>query len=106
MTAIEFVCSLSPHRRTLADAGKPCRDGGVGGVERLAELAAEVEPRVQHHVRQGETVSAQELLARHLPIEPLQAVRRDHLEARRSFRGARDALLEEFQGFAEAIAVR
>src|ERR1700677_4244976 len=68
--------------------------------------AAEVDPAVQQHVRQREAWSAQEFLARDLAVEPLQTVRGDHLEARRSFRRAGNPLLEEFQGFTEAIAVR
>src|ERR1700679_4383409 len=78
---IGYLRCLRPNRWPLTDAGKPCRDIGVGGVQRLSDLAAEVDPAVQQHVRQREAWSAQEFLARHLAIEPLQAVGRDHLEA-------------------------
>ena len=88
-----------------ADAGEPRGDIGVGGIQRLADLVAEIEPAVQQDVRQREALAAQVFLARHLPVEPLQPVGRDHLEAGRGFGRAGDPLLEEFQAFAEAIAV-
>ena len=49
--------------------------------------------------------AAQIVLALHLPVEPLQPVGRDHLEAGRGFGRNRNSLFEKFQGFAEAVAV-
>src|SRR5260370_42076234 len=75
-------------------------------MERLADLIAEIDPAIEQDVGQREARAAQKFLARHLPVEPLQPVRRDHLEAGGSFGRARDPVLKEFKGFAEAIAVR
>ena len=65
---------LSFHRRPLRDAREPRGDVGVRRVQRLADLLAEIEPDVEHHVGQREARAADEFLALHLPVEPAEAV--------------------------------
>src|ERR1700730_1046554 len=96
--------ALRLHRRPLSDAREPGRDVAVGGIEWLADLVAEIDPAIEQDIGQREAVAAQILLARDLAVEPLQPVRRDHLEAGRRFRRAGDALFEKSQRLAQTVA--
>src|SRR6266849_1575951 len=50
--------ALRLRRRSLTNPREPCRDIGVGGIERLADLAAEIEPAIQMNVRKRKTLAA------------------------------------------------
>ena len=88
------------------DARQPCGDVGVGGIERLADLVAEIEPAIEQDVGEREALAAQIFPA--VAIWPFSHCRR---LAAIIFRpgeasGATgNPLLEEFQRLAEAIAV-
>src|SRR5713226_5786401 len=99
------LTGLRLHRWPLPDPCEPGGDVGVGGIERLADLAAEIDPAIEQDIGEREALSAQEFLARHLPVEPLQAIGRDHLEAGASLGRAGDAALKKLESFAEAITV-
>src|SRR6266700_2120855 len=71
---------LRLHRRPLADAREPGGDIGVGGIERLADLAAEIDPAIEQDVGEREAIAAEIVLAGHLPVQPLQPVGRDLLQ--------------------------
>src|ERR1700722_13466865 len=102
MTIVEL---LRLHRRPLADAGEPGGDVGIGRIERLADIAAEIDPAVKQDIRECEARAAEIVLARHLTVEPFKAVRGDLLQAGGGFGYAGDPVLKEFQRLAEAIAV-
>src|SRR4029077_3337827 len=75
-------------------------------MERLADLTAEIEPAIEQDVGQREALAAEIFPAvRHLAVEPLQAVGRDHLQPRRGVRCHRNPLFEKCQRLAEAVAV-
>src|ERR1700732_166088 len=96
---------LRLHRRPLSDAREPGGDVAVGGIERLADLVAEIDPAIEQDVGEREAVAAQILLARDLAVEPLQPIRSNHLEAGRRLRRARDPLFEKSQRLAKTVAV-
>src|SRR6201999_2351701 len=83
----------------------PRRDVLVLRVERLADAGAEIQEAEQVDVAHGEARAAEILLARHLAVEPGQAVLRDLLQAVRGFGHAHHAGLEQAQALAVAEAV-
>ena len=54
---------LRIHRRARCDTGEPGGDFGVGRIERLAHLTAEVDPAVEQDICQCKTAAAQVLFA-------------------------------------------
>src|SRR5258708_10203312 len=63
------------HRRPLPDAREPSRNIAVGGIERLADLVAEIDPAIEQNVGQREALAAEIFPSvRHLVVEPLHAV--------------------------------
>src|SRR6266571_7446543 len=72
------------HRRPLPDTGEPRGDMAVGGIERLADHGAEIEEAIEQYVGEREALAADVVaVVGELCVEPLQAVRRDHLQPRR-----------------------
>src|SRR5258707_1502084 len=68
------VRGLRLRLRPLGDARHPGNDVGVAGIERLADLAAEIEPGMEQYVRQGEALDAEILsTVAHRAVAPLQA---------------------------------
>src|SRR5262245_18282228 len=95
---------LSLHRRSLADTAEPGGDVGIGSVERLADLTAEIEKAIKQDVGEREALAAEVVAAvGHLAVQPLQAIGRDLLQSRRCLGRDRNPLLEEFEGLAETI---
>jgi hypothetical protein len=47
------------RRRPLAYAGHPRNDVAIGGIERLADLAGEIEPAIEQDVGQREALTAE-----------------------------------------------
>ena len=47
------------HRRPLGHPRHPGDDVGVGGIERLADLAAEIKPAIEQDVGQREALAAE-----------------------------------------------
>src|SRR5215469_14773024 len=71
-------------RRPRGDAVEPGGDVRVGGVERLADRGRKSGEAIEQDVGQRETFAAQIVASvRHLLVQPLQAMRRDLLQARR-----------------------
>src|SRR3954468_6649865 len=103
--AFERASWLRLCRRALSHPGEPGSDFAVGAIERLTDLIAEIEPAVKQDISEREPFAAEVILVGHLPIQPLQPVGRDHFQSRRSFRCARNSVLEELEALAEAIAV-
>src|SRR5689334_4439245 len=92
--------------RALSRALEPAGEVPEFGIERLADLAAEIDEAIEQDIGEREALADDEFLPRHLAVEPFDAILRDLLETVGGFGNRDDAVLEELQALAEAEAVR
>src|SRR5215471_984399 len=93
-------------RRPVLYACKPTAQIGVGRVERLTDLSAEIHEAKEQDIGQREALSAEEFATLYLAVQPFETVGGDLLEPLGGLRDRDDPVLEQRETLGKTEAVR